>query len=129
MSDKVLRLGFVMGGGVSLGTFSGAALAEAIKQLIVYGKYDSGLRDSTGNPVYKSYSKVEIDIFSGASAGAISLGIMLRVLTNHRDKFKMLGYNDYAAMRQVLENKIIGQFGESAYQLKMQHAQKFEILK
>ena len=111
-----------------MGTFSGAVLSEAIKQFIVYGKYDSGLRDSTGDPVYKSYSKVEIDIFSGASAGAISLGIMLRVLTNHRDKFKMLGYNDYAAMRQELENKIMGQFGESAYQLKMQDAQKFECL-
>jgi len=128
MSDKVLRLGFVMGGGVSLGTFSGAALSEAIKQLIVYGKYDSGLRDSAGHPVYKPYSRVEIDIFSGASAGAISLAIMLRVLTNHRDKFKLLGYNDYAAMRQVLENKLLGQFGEAAYQIKMQNSQKFECL-
>ena len=128
MSDKVLRLGFVMGGGVSLGTFSGAALSEAIKQLIVFGKYDSGKRDSSGNPVFNAYNRVEIDIFSGASAGAVSLGIMLRVLANHRDKFKQLGYNDYGAMRQVLENKILGQFGEAAYQIKIQNSQKFECL-
>lgn len=36
---RKLKLAFAMGGGVSLGTFSGAALTEAIKQLIVYGGY------------------------------------------------------------------------------------------
>jgi predicted acylesterase/phospholipase RssA len=67
---KLLKLGFAMGGGVSLGTFSGAALTEAIKMAVLYGK------DKNENP----YDKVEIDIFSGASAGSMSLSIMLRAL-------------------------------------------------
>lgn len=65
-----LKLGFAMGGGVSLGSFSGAALTEAIKLALLYGKdqYDN------------TYDSVEIDVFAGASAGAMSLGIMLKCL-------------------------------------------------
>lgn len=59
-----------MGGGVSLGTFCGAALTQAIKLALVYG------RDRHGQP----YDRVEIDVFSGASAGALSLCAMLRSL-------------------------------------------------
>lgn len=59
-----------MGGGVSLGTFCGAALSQALKLLIVYG------RDRNGQP----YGKITVDVFSGASAGALSLGAMLRYL-------------------------------------------------
>jgi hypothetical protein len=69
MSGKILRLGFAMGGGVSLGTFSGAALTEAIKLIlvdIINGK--------------SRYSDVVIDVFSGASAGGMSLGAMFRGL-------------------------------------------------
>lgn len=65
-----LRLGFAMGGGVSLGTFCGAALTQAIKLVLVYG------RDRQRQP----YERVEIDVFSGASAGALSLCGMLRSL-------------------------------------------------
>lgn len=36
--SKTLKLGFAMGGGVSLGTFSGAALTEVVKQAIVFGR-------------------------------------------------------------------------------------------
>lgn len=68
--SKTLKLGFAMGGGLSLGTFSGAALTEAIKLIILYGK------DSNE----KVYDNIEIDVFSGASAGSISLCIMLRSL-------------------------------------------------
>lgn len=67
---KVLKLGFAMGGGVSLGSFSGASLTESIKLALLYGV------DSEKNP----YDKVEIDVFSGASAGAMSLGVMLKAL-------------------------------------------------
>lgn len=59
-----------MGGGVSLGTFCGAALTQAIKLALVYG------RDRDKQP----YDRVEIDVFSGASAGALSLCAMLRSL-------------------------------------------------
>lgn len=61
---KELRLGFAMGGGVSLGAYSGAALTEAIKLAILRGNYE----------------RVVIDVFSGASAGAMSLLLMLRAL-------------------------------------------------
>ncbi len=74
--SKILKVGFAMGGGVSLGTFSGAALSESIKQLILYGKY----KDSNGQLV--PYDKIVIDVFSGASAGMMSLAIMLRGLTD-----------------------------------------------
>ena len=67
---KVLKLGFAMGGGVSLGSFSGASLTEAIKLALLYGT------DETGTP----YDKIIVDVFSGASAGAMSLGIMLKAL-------------------------------------------------
>jgi hypothetical protein len=125
---KTLRLGFVMGGGVSLGTFSGAALSEAIKQLIVHGQYDSGEKDANGQPIYRNYDKVEIDVFSGASAGAISLGLMLRVLSNHRDKYQLLGYNSYLQFREKLEKELLGQFGEAVYQMKNENPEKYEGL-
>ncbi len=63
-----LRLGFATGGGVSLGTFCGAALSQAIKLILVHG------RSAQRQP----YDKVEIDVFTGASAGALSLAAMLR---------------------------------------------------
>src|ERR1041385_1225446 len=70
-----LRVGFAMGGGVSLGTFCGGALSQALKLLIVYG------RNRQGQP----FGKVEVDVFSGASAGALSLGAMLRYLLCRTD--------------------------------------------
>ena len=47
---------------------------------------------------------------SGASAGAISLGLMLRTLTNHRDKYQLLGYDSYIQFRDQLEKKLLGQW-------------------
>lgn len=72
--SRELRLGFAMGGGVSLGTFNGAALTEAIKLCLLYGRY----KDEHGR--LQPYDRVVIDVFSGASAGAMSLGIMFRSL-------------------------------------------------
>ncbi|MCH2043836.1 MAG: patatin-like phospholipase family protein [Saprospiraceae bacterium] len=126
--SRTLRLGFVMGGGVSLGTFCGAALSEAIKQQIVYGQYATGQYSEDGQPIYQPYDKVEIDVFSGASAGAISLGIMLRVLTNHQDKYSLLGYSSYKDFRQYLEEKLSRQFGGILIELKMKMPQKYEGL-
>lgn len=67
---KSLKLAFAMGGGVSLGTFSGAALTEAIKLAVLNAIEGS-----------EEYEKVEIDVFSGASAGSLSLAVMLRALS------------------------------------------------
>jgi len=65
-----LRVGFAMGGGNSLGTFNGAALSQALKLLLLRGI------DRNGKP----YDRVEVDVFSGASAGSMSLALMLRGL-------------------------------------------------
>ena len=65
-----LRVAFAMGGGVSLGAFSGAALGEVVKQLI-----DN--RDSR-------YDKVEFDVFSGTSAVSLSLALMIHTLADPR---------------------------------------------
>lgn len=67
---SILKLGFAMGGGVSLGTFNAGALAQSIKLAILYGL------DKDGN----LFDKVEVDVFSGASAGSISLALMIRAL-------------------------------------------------
>lgn len=127
-TTKTLRLGFIMGGGVSLGTFSGAALSEAIKQQLVYGQYNTGKLDEQGQPIFKPYDKVEIDVFSGASAGAISLAIMLRILVNPRDKFSFLGFHSYEQMREILDLRLSKQFGEQLTHIKKQQPQKYEQL-
>ncbi len=67
---RTLKLALAMGGGVSLGTFNGAAITEAIKLACLAG------RDRDGNP----FGRVEIDVLSGASAGALSLCLLLRDL-------------------------------------------------
>lgn len=77
MAAKELRLAFAMGGGVSLGTFSGAALSEAIKAAVLGAGYTD---PDTGKRV--RYSRVVVDVFSGASAGAMSLAVMLRALAH-----------------------------------------------
>ncbi|WP_299113674.1 hypothetical protein [uncultured Winogradskyella sp.] len=74
MPGKTLRICLAMGGGVSLGSFSGSALTEALKLLIIHGK------DEDGHP----YENVFVDGMSGASAGAIALTIMLRCLIDYK---------------------------------------------
>lgn len=64
-----------MGGGVSLGTFCGTALSQALKLLIVHGGYTVGNR-------FVRFDRIEVDVFSGASAGALSLAAMLRCLAS-----------------------------------------------
>ncbi len=71
---KKLKLSFAMGGGVSLGAFSGSALTEALKLLLVGALDDEGRR----------YTGIELDSMSGASAGAVSLCIMLSCLLNYK---------------------------------------------
>jgi len=77
---RELRLAFAMGGGVSLGTFSGAALTEAMKLAVLYGAYPTEGVD--GDTEWVPYDRVVVDVFSGASAGAMSLAAMLRSLVH-----------------------------------------------
>lgn len=63
-----------MGGGVSLGTFSGGALTQTIKLLFV-----NNLINKLEGKAY--YDKIVIDAFSGASAGALALALMLRTMS------------------------------------------------
>ncbi|HET7584660.1 MAG TPA: patatin-like phospholipase family protein [Gemmatimonadaceae bacterium] len=70
--SRDLRLAFAMGGGASLGTFSGAALSEVLKLVLLRGV------DADGVP----YDRVVVDVFSGASAGAMALAVMLRALVH-----------------------------------------------
>ena len=77
--SRELRLAFAMGGGVSLGTFSGAALTEAMKLAVLYGAYPSR---ENGRTTWTSYDRVVVDVFSGASAGAMALAAMLRSLVH-----------------------------------------------
>ena len=80
---KTIKICLAMGGGVSLGTFSGASLTEAIKLIILFGKDKDG----------KEYDKIIVDGMSGASAGAIALTIMLKTLMDYKNMMQI--YNDY----------------------------------
>lgn len=100
-----------MGGGVSLGTFAGAALTEALKQQLVYGQYPTGEQDEAGRPIFKRYERIEVDVCSGASAGAIALALLLRVLVNPRDQYRFLGYASYERLRQAMHRDLAAQFG------------------
>lgn len=77
-NKKQLKVCLAMGGGVSLGSYSGAALTEALKLLVLYGQ------DYEGN----SYESVEVDGMSGASAGSIALAIMMRCLIDYKTLLK-----------------------------------------
>ena len=91
MGAKELRLAFAMGGGVSLGTFSGSALTQAIKLAVLRSGYE----------------RVVIDAFSGASAGAMALGIMLRTLVHPACGGKSREERETAAV-----NALAAEFGD-----------------
>ena len=126
--SKKLKLAFVVGGGVSLGSFSSSALTETLKQLLLYSQYNTGQKDAAGSPIMQPYETVEVDVLTGASAGAISLGVFLRTLVNHRDKYKLLGYDNYMLMREKMEQKLLMQHGQAAYNVKVNNLPKWESL-
>ena len=66
---RKLKVAFAMGGGASLGAFSGGAMAEVLHQL--HTNLDRATWDS-----------VEIDVLSGASAGGMTLGLLVRGLAD-----------------------------------------------
>lgn len=91
---KTLRISLAMGGGVAMGTFSGAALTESLKLLLLFGK------DRDGN----EYKTLELDSMSGASAGAISLAILLRTLVDYKSVMKDANYYTEKEILEDLED-------------------------
>ncbi len=65
---KQLRVALAMGGGVSLGSFCGGAVGECVRQLI--------------HNRAEEYGSVRFDVFAGASAGAMSLGLLVHTLAH-----------------------------------------------
>lgn len=72
-----VRVALILGGGVSLGSFSGGALAEVLRLLEGY----PGERRAGG--VTKPLVP-KIDVVTGASAGSMTLAILLRLLLDGR---------------------------------------------
>lgn len=108
----ILRVGFAMGGGVSLGTFSGGALSQALKLLIVYGQDVNG----------KQFDKVEVDVFSGASAGALSLAGMLRHLIKRPTEWTG------KEAEEILEKQLQEEFGTAWTQLQLEPEKKKDLV-
>ncbi|MHA7056173.1 patatin-like phospholipase family protein [Aquimarina sp. M1] len=113
---KTLRVCLAMGGGVSLGSFSGSALTEALKLLVLYGK------DNDKN----EYDQVIVDGMSGASAGAIALTIMLKCLIDYHAMIPL--YSDQLTENDLLDEIILTYFGGDRSKAE-KHRKKFETLK
>ncbi|KAA1244578.1 patatin-like phospholipase family protein [Aquimarina sp. RZ0] len=113
---KTLRICLAMGGGVSLGSFSGSALTEALKLLVIYGKDNDG----------KDYDNVIVDGMSGASAGAIALTIMLKCLIDYH---AMMPLYSKILTEEDLLHEIIKTYFNDDQQKAEKHKDKFETLK
>lgn len=114
---KKLKVCLAMGGGVSLGTFSGAALTEALKVLVLYGRSSDGIK----------YDSIEIDGMSGASAGSIALAIMMRSLIDYKSMLPILLDTELAKSETFTENQIEDRV-INTYNIKKDNP-KFEIIK
>ncbi|NIR30309.1 MAG: hypothetical protein GWN84_13560 [Gammaproteobacteria bacterium] len=67
---REIRIALIMGGGVSLGTFSGGALAEVVRLLA-----RTGATREDGEKI-----EPKIDVMAGASAGSLTLAILFAEL-------------------------------------------------
>ncbi|MFV0390979.1 MAG: patatin-like phospholipase family protein [Paludibacteraceae bacterium] len=105
---RILKICLAMGGGVSLGSFSGAALTEALKLLILYGQDDKG----------NAYDEVIVDGMSGASAGAIALVIMLKTLIDYETMMKNLNGVTHDSLLKDISKRYFQGNDEKANQFK-----------
>lgn len=118
-NNKILKVCLAMGGGVSLGSYSGAALTEALKLLVLFG------HDKDGN----TYSSIELDGMSGASAGAMSLAIMMRCLIDYKSMLSIPELGEYFLndekndIEKNIEKRLIDTYGN------MVEGKNLEILK
>lgn len=69
---KKLKVGFIMGGGVSMGSFSAGALQYVL----------SSLEENLNKDEFNS---CEVDIFTGASAGSVTLTLAIFDRLNHEN--------------------------------------------
>ncbi|WP_027393057.1 patatin-like phospholipase family protein [Aquimarina latercula] len=113
---KTLRVCLAMGGGVSLGSFSGSALTEALKLLVLYGK-DKNKND---------YDKIIVDGMSGASAGAIALTIMLKCLIDYQAMMPL--FSEQLTQKELLD-EIIRDYFNGDISKAEEYKDKFETLK
>ena len=95
-----------MGGGVSLGAFSGGALAEILRQVL----YPEAERVLGGGA--REFDSIEIDVFMGASAGSLTLAMMLRGLCY---SFPEEGQAEGDAVFGKAETAFNAIFGEGAF--------------
>ena len=109
---KKLKVCLAMGGGVSLGSFSGSALTEALKLLIIYGK------DCDDQP----YDEIVVDGMSGASAGAIALTLMLRCLIDYKSMLSLAG--DHVTEGSLIKELAEEYFGNDVQKLESCKQQK-----
>lgn len=111
---KTLKLGLAMGGGVSMGAFSGGGLMEAVKLLLLYGQYWDGQQ-------LQAYDDVVIDVMSGASAGSVSLLIMIKALADYQSILPLIE-KDTAQIEQELNE----QFGKDYENLAKEKQEKLK---
>ncbi|MCC5934765.1 MAG: patatin-like phospholipase family protein [Balneolales bacterium] len=103
---RELRLAMAMGGGVSLGTFSGGALTQSLKLLFI-NNLIKWINEED------SYDRIVIDAFSGASAGALSLTLMLRAMCFPEEGVLEAG----AELNTRLKAKLHNEFGDGFEEL------------
>lgn len=70
--QRTLKVAVVMGGGWSLGAFTGGAVWELVRQLHT-------------NRNREGYDRCEIDVLAGAGAGALTAAVLFRTLCNPED--------------------------------------------
>jgi predicted acylesterase/phospholipase RssA len=92
---KKLKVALVMGGGWSLGAFTGGAAWELVRQL-------------HGNRDRDTYDRCEIDVLCGTGAGALTAAVLLRALSNpegfsHAGAVARLGVAQRAAWLEGVE--------------------------
>ncbi len=109
---KSLRICLAMGGGVSLGVFSGSSLTEALKLLLLFGQ------DKKGNP----YDNIVVDGMSGASAGAIALTIMLKSLMDYKSMMKI--YNENNPENTINEASLLKEVANDYFNRKVEKIPK-----
>jgi len=119
MNTKTLKIGLVMAGGTSMGVFTGVALTESLKQILIFAKNKQG----------DLFEKIEIDIMTGASAGSVVLALLFRSLINADDICPLT--------QKEIQIKLIAQYGSPLWEslsedkkndlIRLQQAQEIQI--
>jgi predicted acylesterase/phospholipase RssA len=117
---KKLKIGIIMSGAVSLGNFEAGVITE------LFCAIDKMNKEIASNAIYEKY---EVDVITGASAGALTAGLAASIMMNNYDKLDNIGEAwvsdvsidkllhpgktnllDSNAVRRIAESKIIKEF-------------------